>query len=275
VSTQSPERAIALPTKKSSAKKAEVRAKPVDLRAPLPPTPANLSASLSEVQAALAELQAPKPQKPSDGKPADGSQKPGPQRPGDLVQVMVHLIMAEGLPCGYGQEAVRRIEHAFVDRNEFRVTEAYEVAELLEDLQIPDLFDRCHVMRDAVAQVYNDQNSVSLEFLRGAAVGDRQSFFNRVPAIAPRLARQIVHVVSFEEAIFGEKPGPRILQRLGLESGGEEFCGRLRELLVDFGHVPFKVGPDAGPRDLAAKPHLTPVLCPGCILLRLAPSGKK
>src|SRR5262249_21010084 len=151
-----------------------------DPRSPLAPTPANLEATLAAAQAVLAELSAPKEPKP-----------------GDLVQVLIHLVIAEGIPCGYGQEAVRRIEHAFVDRNEFRVTEAYEVAEMLEDLEIPDLFERCRVIRDAVAQIYNDQNSVSLEFLRGAAVGDRQAFFARVPAIPSKLSKQLVHVMHF------------------------------------------------------------------------------
>jgi hypothetical protein len=79
------------------------------------------------------------------------------------------LYFADGLPCGYGQEARRRIAEGFVDRNEFRVTEAFEVEDLLRDLPIPNLFDRCLAVRDSIAQIYNDQNGVNLGFLRDAA----------------------------------------------------------------------------------------------------------
>ena len=254
----SPERGIALPTKKSNAKKAGKEAKPLDLRAGLAPTPQNFTATIEAVEAVL-----PKLHKPTE-----------PHR-GDLVQALIHIVMAEGLPCGVGQEAVRRIENAFVDRNEFRITEAFEVAEMLEDLEIPELFERCRIVRDAVAQIYNDQNGVNLEFLREAAVGDRQNFFNRVPAIPSKVGKQLVHVISLEEAIFTDKPGQRVLQRLGIETGGEAFCIKLKELLAPFGHLPFKVGHDAAASVALAKPILEPKLSPACRIMRLAPHGKR
>ncbi len=246
--------------KKTPTKKAAVPVKAVDPRAHLAPTDKHLSETLEQVRAALDKLP-----------------KPAEARRGDLVQVLMHIVLCEGLPCGVGQEAVRRIEHGFVDRNEFRITEAFEVEDLLADLQIPDAFDRCKIVRDAVAQIYNDQNSVTLEFLREAGVGDRQNFFNRVPAIPAKIAKYLGHVMSFEEAIFAaEKPGPRILQRIGLEgAAGEKFVLELRQLLAPFGYLPFKVGPDAPPREMHAKPHATPVLSAGCLVLRLAPGGRK
>lgn len=247
-----------MPNKKSTAKKVGKEAKPLDLRAPLAPTPQNFAATLEAVETVLAKV--PKPAEPHKG---------------DLVQALIHIVIADGLPCGVGQEAVRRIENAFVDRNEFRITEAFEVAELLEDLEVPELFERCKVVRDAVAQIYNDQNGVNLEFLREAAVGDRQNFFNRVPAIPSKVSKQLVHVVSFEEAIFSEKAGPRLLQRLGIETGGEAFCTKLKDLLAPYGHMPFKVGADANASHLLAKAILEPTLSPACLILRLAPHGKK
>ena len=88
----------------------------------------------------------------------------------DLVEAALHIAFAQGLPCGYGQEVRRRLAESFVDRNEFRVTEAYEVEEMLADLEIPDLFDRCLSVRDMVSQVYADQNGITLEFLREAGI---------------------------------------------------------------------------------------------------------
>ena len=40
-------------------------------------------------------------------------------------------------------------------------------------------------LREAVAQVYNDQNGVSLDFLREATVSERNQFLVRVPAVTP------------------------------------------------------------------------------------------
>lgn len=245
-------------TKKTAPKKGDARAQPADPRAPLPPTDANVASTLHEVKAVLKHVPAPK--------------EPG---RGDLVNALIHIVLAEGLPCGIGQESVRRIELAFVDRNEFRVTEAYEVAELLEDLQIPNLFARCVIVRDSIAQIYNDQNGVSLEFLREAGVSDRQTFFNRVPAIPPKIAKYFSHLLSFEEAIFAEKPPPRVLQRLSIEGSGEKLCTELREMLKAFGHLPFKVSADSTSESLSSKPHLMPVLSPACLVMRLAPHGKR
>jgi hypothetical protein len=171
------------------------------------------------------------------------------------------------------QETVRRIAEEFVDRNEYRVSEAFEVEDLLADLQMPELFARCQSAQQAIAQVYNDQNSVDLAYLREATISERKSFFQRSPVIPTHTVRYLSHFLSFEEVVFSPRSTQRVQQRLGLEGAGvavDRFVDRVRALLAPFGHLPIQVGPDS--KD--GKPNREPTLCPACLLVRLAPTGK-
>ena len=251
----------AVSTKKKSKAENEVMAPP-DPREPLPPTVANLQLVMAELERVLADVPPPEPT----------PDQPLPQL--DLVEAMLHCYFADGLPCGYGQEARRRIAECFVDRNEFRVTEAFEVEDLLRDLTIPDLFDRCLAVRDSVAQIYNDQNGVNLGFLREAGVSDRNTFFQRVPALQPHAANFLTNVLTIEDLCFSDKSTLRAQQRLGLDpkdAAAEKFLDRLRALLKPYGHLPLDVGPHLSTR----KPNLTHTRSPACLLVRLGPPGKK
>ncbi|MBL9079363.1 MAG: hypothetical protein JNL08_17815 [Planctomycetes bacterium] len=257
----------AVSTKKKSKSQPEAAAPP-DPREPLAPTAANLQFVVTELEKVLADVPPPKLAAPAEGEPA-----PVPP-PGDLVEAMLHIYFADGLPCGYGQEARRRIQEGFVDRNEFRVTEAFEVEDLLRDLEIPNLFDRCLAVRDSVAQIYNDQNGVNLAFLRDAGIGDRNTFFQRVPALQPHAAQFLNNLLTLEELCFSDKSTLRAQQRLGLDpkdAAANKFLDRVRALLKPYGQLPLDVGPHLAAR----KPNLTHPLSPACLLARLAPAGKR
>lgn len=299
-----------MPTKKKSKADAAASEAPADPREALEPTPANLTAALKELKAVLADIPIPDPiieepepepepapvpvakKSDDDDDEGDGAarqvqdaaakaeQKPAkPKEPIvrlpqlDYIDALLHMYFAHGLPCGYGQEVRRRIEESFVDRNEFRVTEAFEVEELLRDLEIPDLFDRCLAVRESIAQVYNDQNGVHLTFLRDAGVSDRSNFFQRVPAIQHHVAVFLNNMLAIEELCFSDKSTLRAQQRLGLDAkipAVAKFVDELRACLKPYGHVPVSVGPDGS----NGKPNLKHTLSPACILARLAPVVK-
>lgn len=244
---------------------------PPDPREPLAPTAENLRDTLAALKAVLADVPPPKPAAAAEGA-ADGATAPLPQL--DLVDAMLHFYFADGLPCGYGQEARRRIADGFVDRNEFRVTEAFEVEDMLRDLPIPNLFDRCLAVRDSVAQIYNDQNGVNLGFLRDAGIGDRNTFFQRVPAVQPQVASFLANLLTVEELCFSDKSTARAQQRLGLEPKDAhvaKFLDEVRALVKPYGHLPLDVGPHLSGR----KVNLSHPLSPACLLVRLAPAGKR
>lgn len=244
---------------------------PPDPREPLAPTAENLRDTLAALKAVLADVPPPKPAAAAEGA-ADAAVAPLPQL--DLVDAMLHFYFADGLQCGYGQEARRRIADGFVDRNEFRVTEAFEVEDMLRDLPIPNLFDRCLAVRDSVAQIYNDQNGVNLGFLRDAGIGDRNTFFQRVPAVQPQVASFLANLLTVEELCFSDKSTARAQQRLGLEPKDAhvaKFLDEVRALLKPYGHLPLDVGPHLAGR----KVNLAHPLSPACLLVRLAPAGKR
>lgn len=290
-----------MPTKKktkAAAKKAKEDAGPPDPREPLEPTPANLTATLKQLKAVLADIpepepiiEEPEPEEPeaeaaagsTEGEAADGDKPAESKRKKkepivrlpelDFVDALLHLYFAHGLPCGYGQEVRRRIEESFVDRNEFRVTEAFEVEELMRDLDIPDLFDRCLAVRESIAQVYNDQNGVHMTFLREASISDRNMFFQRVPAVQPHVQAFLTNLLTLEEICFSEKSTLRAQQRLGLDpknSAVSKWVDEVRALLKPYGHLPLSVGPHG--KD--GKPSTRHELSPACLLARLAPAPK-
>jgi hypothetical protein len=218
----------------------------------------------------------------SDGKADDKPAEIKPAKPKapimrlpklDYIDALLHIYFSQGLPCGYGQEVRRRIEANFVDRNEFRVTEAFEVEEMLSDLEIPNLFDRCLAVRESIAQVYNDQNGVHLTFLRDAAISDRNNFFQRVPAVQHHAQVFLTHMLAIEEMCFSDKSTARAQQRLGLDPKSPivaKFVDELRACLKPYGHVPVSIGPEGS----NGKPNLKHTLSPACILARLAPFVK-
>lgn len=242
--------------KKTTKKKKKKKVAPPDIRSALPPTPANLTAVLGSVRDALQNV--PVPETPV---------------PGSLVEVMLHITMAQGIRCGIGQECRRRFVEGFVDRNEFRLTEGFEIEDSVADLEIPQAFQRCLRARDSIAEVYNDQNQVDLEFLREAPVTDRNMFFQRMPVLKPDVIHFLQGVMTFEEIIFSDKSTLRLQQRVGLDpkaSTTHEFLGQLNQMIRPYGHLPLDVGPHAAD----GSPILTPELSAASELVRLAPPRK-
>jgi hypothetical protein len=228
-----------------------------DPRAPLPPSEAAFRDTLAALDAVLVRLPPPAEPKPSD-----------------LVDAMLHIVLTDQRPCGVGQEALRRIQGEFVDRNEFRVTEAFEVEQLLADLMIPDLFTRCTDLQRAVGLIYNDRNDVNLDFLRESAIADRNAFLQRV-SVPQRAVRFIGQVIDWEEVLFSDRSTQRVQARLGLEGGAaglDAFLRGARDRLRPYGGIPMAVGP----HPTGGTALLEPTLCPTCLLCRIAPlKGKK
>ncbi|MGB3969411.1 MAG: hypothetical protein WBO45_21940 [Planctomycetota bacterium] len=241
-------------------KKAGASDAPPDPRAALAPTPEHFAQVLAELKSVLAGLPVPAP-------------KEGEALPQiDLIDALVHIHFADGLPCGYGQEARRRIAEGFVDRNEFRVTEAFEVEDMLRDLPIPGLFERCLAVRDSVAQIYNDQNGVNLGFLRDAGISDRNTFFQRVPALQSHVVHFLTNLLTVEELCFSDKSTARAQQRVAFEGpAAAQFLDEVRTLVRPYGQLPLDVGPDLGAR----KVNLSHSLSPACLLVRLTPAGRR
>ncbi|MEO0479485.1 MAG: hypothetical protein AAF196_08400 [Planctomycetota bacterium] len=246
-------------TKKKTSKKrsATAQAEPEDIRAPLDPKKANFEQILKDLEEALSGLTPP--EEPTQG---------------DLVTGLVHILFADGLPCGFGQAVRERLDEELVDRNEQRITEAYELEALLLDLEIPDLLARCERMHEAFLQIYNDQNHVGLDELREGSVSDRKNFFQRVPAIEQPAINFLQSMLDLEDVMFSTRSTVRTQTRLGWDPKSKDvtdFIDRARALLAPFGHLPVDVGAPKGKTKVIRKPELSPA----CLLLRLAPAKNR
>ena len=245
--------------KKTVKKKKKKKKKPVappDIRCALAPTPANLTATLEALKESLVHVP-----------------PPAEAQAGNLVEAMLHITMAKGVHCGVGQECRRRFVEGYVDRNEFRLTEAFEIEETVSDLEIPQAFQRCLQARDSIGELYNDQNQVDLEFLREASVTDRNMFFQRMPILRPDVIHFLQAVMTFEEIIFSERSTLRLQQRVGLDPKSgvtHEFLGQLNQIIRPYGHLPLDVGPHAS----NGAPIATPALSAASQMVRLAPAMK-
>jgi hypothetical protein len=230
---------------------ADAGAAAVDPREPVEPKPALLQTTLDACAAILASLE-----------------KPAEPQPGDLVAAVIHQVLGAGLPCWIPQEALRRFDLEFVDRNELRVTEAFETEELLADLGIPELFERCRSVQQLVSQIYGDQNRIELGALRTLSITERKGMFQRLPAIPSDAVAYLNQVLTFEDVLFAPRSAARSQAKLGLEGAdGEAFVQKARELFGPYGHLPLLVGKHGN----QGGEH---VLCPSCLLARIS-AGRK
>ncbi|MFN9334029.1 MAG: hypothetical protein ACK6D1_15695, partial [Planctomycetota bacterium] len=111
-----------------------------------------------------------------------------------------------------------------------------------------------------------------LGFLRDAGIGDRNTFFQRVPALQPHVANFLSTILNLEEVLFSDKSTVRAQQRLGWEgAAANKFVDEARALVKPYGFLPLDVGPNLPGR----KVNLAHELSPACLLLRLAPAGKR
>jgi len=142
---------------------------------------------------------------------------PARKAPKTVVEVGIFAIFAiGGNPSGACMEAVRRLLETFPDWNEFRISDAIEFHELLEDLGLKDLYDRCERVLDFINDVYQDQNQVDLEFLRDLPPEDRLQILDRYTSLGPPLAHFLALSLQGFEGVLFHYSLARVAQRVGL-----------------------------------------------------------
>ena len=113
-------------------------------------------------------------------------------------------------------EAVKRLVEAFPDWNEFRISDPLEFVEILEDLDIDNLYYRCERVLDFINDVYQDQNGVDLEFLRESDSEDRLTILDRYVSLGPALAHFLALGIQGFEGVLFHYSWARVVQRLGI-----------------------------------------------------------
>ncbi|HHI80533.1 MAG TPA: hypothetical protein ENK02_11190 [Planctomycetes bacterium] len=133
-----------------------------------------------------------------------------------LVQLGMYCIFAIGgnapRVC---LEAVKRLVDAFPDWNEFRISDPLEFMEILEGLEIDNLYNRCERVLEFINDVYQDQNEVDLEFLRDCDSEDRLTILDRYVSLGPALAHYLALGIQGFEGVLFHYSWARVVQRLG------------------------------------------------------------
>ena len=134
---------------------------------------------------------------------------------GEVLDHAVYVLIARNVPRRRAEEAVRRLHTEFVDWNEVRLAEAFELAELWTDLiQVPDLFQRCEKVKSLIAQVYQDQNKISLDMLKEREPEERVQYLEAVQALAPDQRQYLALVLAGMDQVVFHWSLARVVQRL-------------------------------------------------------------
>jgi hypothetical protein len=134
-----------------------------------------------------------------------------------LVEIGIFSIFAIGRTSARdAAEATKRVVKAFPDWNEFRISDAFELVEILDDLKIDSLFDRCEQVLEFVNEVYNDQNFVDLEYLRELPVEDRLALLGRFQSIPSSMTHYLALAIQDFEGFLFHYSWARVVQRVGI-----------------------------------------------------------
>ncbi len=134
-----------------------------------------------------------------------------------LVQLGMFCVFAVGgNPPKVCLEAVKRLVEAFPDWNEFRISDPLEFVEILEDLKLDNLYNRCERVLEFINDVYQDQNGVDLEFLRESDSEDRLTILDRYVSLGPALAHFLALGIQGFEGVLFHYSWARVVQRLGI-----------------------------------------------------------
>ncbi|GEM_PF-3046418 len=226
--------------KKGAAKKTAPKAEvPVEVETKAPPAPKQRSQPV-EVQEIDVRTEKEQRKRLPSYRPKSYGKKPKPASAGEILKILIKFLgkaptfkrELKGLPlvhlgmfCVFAVggnppkvclEAVKRLVEAFPDWNEFRISDPLEFVEILEDLEIDNLYNRCERVLEFINDVYQDQNGVDLEFLRQSDTEDRLTILDRYVSLGPALAHFLALGIQGFEGVLFHYSWARVVQRLGL-----------------------------------------------------------
>ncbi|MAE78119.1 MAG: hypothetical protein CMJ85_14750 [Planctomycetes bacterium] len=134
-----------------------------------------------------------------------------------VVEMGIFCIFATGgNSARVSFDAMVRLRKSFSEWNEFRVSEAYEFLEVLEDINVIEPYDHCEKVLEFVNEIYQDQNAVDLEFLRDLDAVDRLIALNRYRSLGPALSHYMALGLQGFDGILFHYSWSRVVQRVGI-----------------------------------------------------------
>lgn len=139
------------------------------------------------------------------------------QMPATVVELGIFCIFALGGNSARASlDATNRLTKRFPVWNEFRVSEAYEFLEVLEGVNLVEVYDHCEQVLEFVNEIYKDQNEVDLEFLKEMSPEDRLVALNRYRSLGPALSHYMALALQGFEGVLFHYSWSRAIQRVGI-----------------------------------------------------------
>lgn len=109
---------------------------------------------------------------------------PPPPQPQEPLKALVRAAMSFNVSDDKADQAMRAIEKEFVDLNELRVATDLEIQELL-GVRYPDIEKRVAMITQALNDIFEREQTLSLERLKTISKRDARQFLRELPDIHP------------------------------------------------------------------------------------------
>lgn len=134
--------------------------------------------------------------------------------PRPVLEQLLFAVCREGVSGDLAERAFKRLQAAFYDWNEIRVSSAREVAEVLEGL--PDAEGRALRVISLLQQVFESTYSFELESLHKKGLKQAEKQLERYEGANPYIVASTLQLGLGGHALPIDRPMHRVLQRLEL-----------------------------------------------------------
>jgi endonuclease III len=122
--------------------------------------------------------------------------KPQPPEKQDPLRALVRGAMLYDVPDNRADEAMKAIEHEFVNLNELRVATDLEIQELLGQ-RYPHIEQRVSLITKSLNAIFEKEHTLSLDRLKTVSKKDARQFLRDLPEMHP-FVEAYVMLVGFE-----------------------------------------------------------------------------
>lgn len=146
--------------------------------------------------------------------------KPVPEVAEDVALELLRFVLLEGTTQAVVRDALARLEEAFVDLNEFRVSPAREIAEVIPNVP------QAHLKGARLTKLFNavflKHNAMDWDFVRSMGVREVRQYFEKTSGGDPALGAAAVMFFSPGHAVPADSDVCRVLARLEIIQRNEE-----------------------------------------------------
>jgi endonuclease III len=132
----------------------------------------------------------------------------------DTLTWLVCAVIGDGVGDGKARSAMKRLQDAFVDWNELRVTPPDEIVPILGAL--PQAREKAVALTGFLNRIFELTNGLSLDFLKDKPKRDARAYLERLEGVGPAAAAHAVLHALEGHAVPVDSGVHRLLSRLGV-----------------------------------------------------------